>query len=434
MAGIGLPHADDRDAIAAPLGRQPEIDDLRELLLEERDENLVQRLAQHGRLVRRAAREGRKVNRIAAHGDRRDGEDREFLDGIIIACVVAVGPFVGVFFQRHMAFQHDLGFGGDFQRHGPAIDQLGLPPAEQSGEMIFRQRLWNRRHRGEDDSGVGADDRGGGQGLAFFALPAAMMLRAAPVGEPAHDRPVAPDHLHTVDAEIEGVFARLCRAFRHDKRPGDERRRLPRPAGLDGEFAKVDIGACQHDFLTGRGSERPRRGAHRHHVSREGDQLQRILQTRGRLRLAQESERPADLAQRLGAGALFAPEGHPHRDALHRAEKIDQHRDRRNRPVRHHRLFKQDGRALTGEEPRLDLRHFKDGRDRMGNARQFARSFQPRHEIAKGFIAHGGVLTGRRLKSMRRAGAFASANPRPASRLRHFTAGAGATSCGGRQA
>ena len=47
VAGIGLADRDDRDAVGAALGRQPEIDDLGELLLKERDEHLVQRFAEH---------------------------------------------------------------------------------------------------------------------------------------------------------------------------------------------------------------------------------------------------------------------------------------------------------------------------------------------------------------------------------------------------
>ena len=94
VAGIGLLHRDDGDAIGAALGRQPEIDDLGELLLEQRNEHLVQRLAQHRGLVGRPAGEGREIDRVAPHGDRAHREDRELLDRVVVAGVVAVGAFV----------------------------------------------------------------------------------------------------------------------------------------------------------------------------------------------------------------------------------------------------------------------------------------------------------------------------------------------------
>ena len=47
VAGIGLLHRHHGDAVGAALRRQPEIDDLGELLAQQRDEDLVQRLAQH---------------------------------------------------------------------------------------------------------------------------------------------------------------------------------------------------------------------------------------------------------------------------------------------------------------------------------------------------------------------------------------------------
>ena len=80
MAGICLFHRDDSDAIAAPFGWEPEVDNLRELRLEEGDKDLVQRLAEDGGFVRRAARVRTEVNRLLAHCDRSDGEDRELLD------------------------------------------------------------------------------------------------------------------------------------------------------------------------------------------------------------------------------------------------------------------------------------------------------------------------------------------------------------------
>ena len=159
VAGIGFADRHDGDAVGAALGRQPEIDDLRELLLQQRDEHLVQRLAEDRRLVRRPAGEGREIDRVAPHRDRREAEHREALDRVVVAGVVAIGAFVAIFVERDMAFEHDLGLGRHLQRHGLAIDELDLAAAQQAGELVFRQGVGNRRHRGEDRAGIGADHR-----------------------------------------------------------------------------------------------------------------------------------------------------------------------------------------------------------------------------------------------------------------------------------
>src|SRR5207302_4049875 len=99
-------------------------------------------------------------------------------------------------------------------------------------------------------AGIGDDDDRRGQWLALGLAPALVMLRAAAMPEPTHQRRVAPGHLHAVDAEVESVLARCAWAFGHDKRPGDQRRRLVGPAGLDRQQPKIDLGAAQDDFLT----------------------------------------------------------------------------------------------------------------------------------------------------------------------------------------
>ena len=77
-----------------------------------------------------------------------------------------------------MAFEHDLGFGRDFERHGLAIDQLDLLASEEPGELVFRQRIRHRRDGGQDGAGIGADHRRHRQRLALArTLPALVMLR-----------------------------------------------------------------------------------------------------------------------------------------------------------------------------------------------------------------------------------------------------------------
>jgi len=81
--------------------------------------------------------------------------------------------------------------------------------------------------------------------------------------------------------------------------------------------------------------------------------------------------------------AVHAP-GH----ALDRAEQIDEDRDRRDRAVGLDRLFEQHGRPALGEQPRLDLGHFEDGRNGFGNPHQPSGFFQAIEEIAQRRISH----------------------------------------------
>ncbi len=217
-----------------------------------------------------------------------------------------------------MAFEHDLGLGRHLERHGLAIDEVDPPAAQQTGELVLRQGVRHRRHRGDDRAGVGADHRGGGQRLALRLRPAPVMLRAAAMPEPAHQRRVAAGHLHAVDAEVERILPRRARPLGHDQRPGDQRRRLARPAGLDRQRREVDLAAAQHDLLARRRANRAR--PHRHHGLQQRQHVERLAPAAGRLRLFQKREGLADFAQ-LAGFAVHAPG-----DPLDRAEQIDQHR------------------------------------------------------------------------------------------------------------
>ena len=132
--------------------------------MQQRNEDFVQRFAEDRRLVGRPAGVGRKIDRIAAHGDRGDGENRKLLDRIVIAGVIAIRAFVAIIGERDFAFEHDLGFRRHFERLAHAIGQLHARAAQQSRELIFRQRVRHRRHRGEDRSRIGAEHCRGGQG------------------------------------------------------------------------------------------------------------------------------------------------------------------------------------------------------------------------------------------------------------------------------
>src|SRR5215471_6612443 len=113
-------------------------------------------------------------------------------------------------------------------------------------DMAFEDDLRRRRQR-----------------VAAFLTPALMMLRPAAMLEPAHQRRVRARHLHAVDTEIEVVLATVPRTFCDDQRPGDERRGLARPAGLDRKHGEVDLRAPQDDLLAWRRCDGAR--PHRNH-------------------------------------------------------------------------------------------------------------------------------------------------------------------------
>ena len=87
--------------------------------------------------------------------------------------------------------------------------------------------------------------------------------------EPAHDDLVARDHLLPVDAE---VLARLVRPARDGQAPGDQRRRVARPAGLHRQPREIDVVALPHDLLAGR-----RRALLRRHVQHLHEHRARVL-------------------------------------------------------------------------------------------------------------------------------------------------------------
>jgi len=150
-------------------------------------------------------------------------------------------------------------------------------------------------------------------------LPVAEVQRPAAVGQPAHDDPVAAQHLHAIDAQ---VLARLLRSLGHHQPPGNERSDIPGPAGLDRQLPEIHRLALPHQFLTGGGAAHL--GRHIQHLAEHRQLLQGVLHPLGRLRLLQIGQQPTDLPQRLG-GVRSHAQGHPPRGA----EQVAQQRQGR---------------------------------------------------------------------------------------------------------
>ncbi|MNT18126.1 hypothetical protein D3C72_1533080 [compost metagenome] len=100
--------------------------------------------------------------------------------------------------------------------------------------------------------------------------------------QPAHDDLVAADHLLAVDAK---VLALLVRALGDDQPPGDQRRGVAGPAGLDRQARQVDIIAFPDHLLAGRAADAL--WCHIPHRFGEREQLARFAQSARRLRFLQ---------------------------------------------------------------------------------------------------------------------------------------------------
>ena len=241
-----------------------------------------------------------------------------------------------------MAFDDDLGFGRNLERHRLGPHELDLLAAQEARELVFRERIRHRRHRRKYGAGIGADHRRGRQRLALFLSPAPVLLGAAAMRQPAHQRLVPPHHLHPVDAEVVVVDARAARALGDDEGPGDQRCRLARPAGLDREPAEIDIIAREHHLLHRPGADGA--GLHRADRVEERQHFDRLAPAARRLGLAQEGQRLAYLAKLVGL-PVHAPG-----NAFHGAEEVDQHRHVVARALVAHDVLEEHRRPLLRDE------------------------------------------------------------------------------------
>src|SRR6516225_2381859 len=109
LARISLADRHHGDAVRTPFRWQPEIDNLGKLLLQQRNEYLVQRRAEDRRLVRWPPGKGREVNGARPHRDCRQAEDREAFDSVVIPGMVAIRTFLAVLVEHDVAFENYFG-------------------------------------------------------------------------------------------------------------------------------------------------------------------------------------------------------------------------------------------------------------------------------------------------------------------------------------
>ena len=135
--------------------------------MQQRNEQLVERHAQHSRFIGRFAGVGGVVDRILAQRDAVHREHRELGAFVVVAGVVAVRPFermlpaagvcgIGV----DMAFEHDFGVCRDGERYAQRGRHLGARTAQQAGKLVFGQAVGHGRHGAQDGRQVGANGDG----------------------------------------------------------------------------------------------------------------------------------------------------------------------------------------------------------------------------------------------------------------------------------
>ncbi len=187
MPRVLLAHGDDCHSVGATLGWQVKVDDFRELFLQDRHEDFVQRQAENGGLVRRPAGIGAVVNRVFAVRDGFHGEYREALDFIVVARVIAEGALIGHFARLQITFQDDLGAGRNLQpviaaTCGIALGEFSFGAAQQSGEGVLGQAVGHRGNGTQRRGGVCPQGDGNRIALAgVLQLPVAIVQGAAPM-------------------------------------------------------------------------------------------------------------------------------------------------------------------------------------------------------------------------------------------------------------
>ena len=407
MARIGLPHADDRHAVAAALRRQIEVDDLRKLLLQDRHEDLVERHPQHRRLVGRLAGVGRVVDRVLAHRQARDLEHREPVLLVVVAGVVAVRPLqrvqVAVLLlqphavladaleaglgRRDVALQHDLGAGRHLQHQAAlahlAVGQLGAAATQQAGELVFRETVRYRGHRAEDRGRIRPQSHHDRKGLSTICMNEFTEIqRSTAVSKPAHDDLTPPDHLLAVDAQVLASArpGHRLRTAGHHQPPGDQRRHVARPAVLHRQPAQVDVRPLDHPLLAGRPAHH--RWLHVPQGSCHLPQLAGILEPLRGLGLLQTRQQLADVAQRSNAVGPHA-EG----DTLRRAEQIGNCRCREFLCTTH-RIGEQQRRTASAQGAIREPGHFQIGRDGFFHFQQLPSGFQGGEEVSQVTVFH----------------------------------------------
>ena len=166
--GILLLQADDRHTVRAAFGRQIEVGDLGKLLLQQRHEDLVQRNAEDRRLVRRLAGIGAVIDRLrgASSCARSSAPENarprcsSRCDRRTVLRRALSNPLASDESGRMWPSSTISADAGTWRPWRQAFDDLGPRSAQQSGELVFGQRVRHRRYRAEHRRRIGAERDG----------------------------------------------------------------------------------------------------------------------------------------------------------------------------------------------------------------------------------------------------------------------------------
>ena len=143
---------------------------------------------------------------------------------------VAKRAFVAERLARvNVAFDDEVGVGGDFEIVGLALDEFDGFLAEITGEEKFVEAVGQRRGCGEREHGIAAEKNGDGHARAGFVV-AAAVARADFLELPVHAGGAVIVNLDAIHADVAlagvGVFG-------DDAREGDEAAAVQGPALLN---------------------------------------------------------------------------------------------------------------------------------------------------------------------------------------------------------
>ncbi len=362
MARKRLADGDDDAVVESARDRQVVVDDLGKRHADGRQEDPLRRLAEPRVLGRRLADDDRGVDRIAAHRDRAEAEDRKRLGVRVVARVVAERALDADVVFRHVALEHDLRVRGHLEVDRLALDELDRLAAEKACEHELVEVLRQRRARRVRRDGI-EPDRDGNRNATVLGreeVGAAVLVHL-----PVHERRRAVDDLHPIHADVPRPRLRV---LRDDGREGDERRRVARPAALDGEAREIDVGALEEDLLT-RCLAHHLRPRVRNRLELE-QPLHLLADALGRLHVEDVAELGRGIVERVD------PERHAH--ALLGPELVDQ-----ERVLRALRVLEEKRRPTGLDDPVDDLGDLEVGVGLCGDAPQLALALEERDPLAE---------------------------------------------------
>ena len=269
--------------------REVEVDHFGQDHLDHRQEDALGGFAQVRVFHGRRADDDRLVNRIAPVRDRGDVQHRVLVGQRVVAGVIAERPFGAHIIRVHVAFDDELGRGGDFQVDGLAFDHFDALAADETGKEHLVDLRRQRRGRGVGQLRRRADGNGDfhaldALGLGFAHVPRRVVMNVRMEMQRAAVMDLQAVHAH-VTAAIDGAFG-------DDQRQRDRAAAVFRPALDDRQLAHVEVFGL-YNFLA-------RPGAHqlRRHFRQAAEQRQHfdfLEEPRRRLELDQFADLVGDL-------------------------------------------------------------------------------------------------------------------------------------------